>query len=205
MFDHMQKLEKVSVEATNMSKLDKVSVIDDSGLLAHIMQFPALMSAGNPLAEKIAYFVALPLHNLGYYLVRVHLDALPTLQIMVRRLDGKVLEVADCQKISHGISALLDVEDPIASRYHLEISSTGIDCPLSSHADFQAHLGDEIKVEMCELHAGFRKIRGILSDVKTDEIEIVKRKDNVKYCVPFREMKMAKLVLTDELLQKHVQ
>lgn len=98
---------------------------------------------------KIQAIVEPTLDALGYALVRVQLSAgsRPTLQIMAERQDGEAMSIDDCTTISHALSAKLDVEDPIASAYSLEVSSPGIDRPLIRPADFRRFQGCAARIE----------------------------------------------------------
>ena len=91
-----------------------------------------------PLTDNIATLIAPSIEALGYELVRVTLagNTRKVLQIMAEPKDGRVMSVEDCARVSRAVSAMLDVEDPIASAYALEVSSPGIDRPLTRARDF---------------------------------------------------------------------
>ena len=93
----------------------------------------------NQIHERVAALITGPLEGMGYELVRVHLShgARPVLQVMAERTDGAAMSVDDCAEISHSVSALLDAEDPIVGAYTLEVSSPGIDRPLTRPRDFE--------------------------------------------------------------------
>jgi ribosome maturation factor RimP len=122
-----------------------------------------------------------------------------TLQIMAERTDGKNMTVDDCADISHNVSALLDVEDPIPGAYTLEISSPGIDRPLVKLADFERYSGFDAKLETKMPLEGRRRFKGKLRGVEKEEI--LMRMDNADVRVPFRMVQSAKLLLTDELIK----
>ena len=111
--------------------------------------------------------------DLGYRLVRVRISGLNgmTVQIMAERSDGTMM-VEDCERISRDISPALDVEDPINREYHLEVSSPGIDRPLTSAADFDVHAGQEAKIEMAVAIAGRKRFRGILLGLRDGKIGV---------------------------------
>jgi|GEM_PF-2240374 len=119
------------------------------------------------------------------------------LQILVEASDGKPLDIARCSEISRTISALLDVEDNIAGRYNLEVSTAGIDKPLTRLKDFVAATGKLIKLELRYEQDGIKRIKGIVS-VDGDKITI--EGGNNIITVDFTQIAKAKLVLTDELL-----
>src|SRR3546814_4087032 len=98
---------------------------------------------------EVDRIIAPSLEAMGYELVRVHLSGAGrlTLQIMAERTDRATMTVEDCAEISRAVSALLDVEDPIAGPYTLEVSSPGIDRPLTPLADFDRFAGFDARVE----------------------------------------------------------
>ncbi len=176
---------------------------DDADIFAYVMEFPQMVGCHHPLALKIAELIALPLYDMGYALVRVRLDKSPNLQIMFDRLDGKPVLVENCQSAHYAVSAILDVEDPIQNRYHLEISSTGIDRPLTRSADFIKHINDDISLELYDIDeaSGKRKFKGTL--ISFDDGQLVIQVDMQEFSLPVTHIKTAKLLLTDKLLHKY--
>lgn len=161
------------------------------------------------VTDKIAELITPTLESMGYELVRVHISggrANQTLQIMAERQDGQAVTVDDCETISHTVSAQLDVADPISSAYSLEVSSPGIDRPLTRLKDFQRFAGFEAKVQLVEPRDGRRNFRGILRGVEGKDvaIEIIAEKKGetaAKVTLPFSAIDQAKLVMTDALLK----
>lgn len=155
---------------------------------------------GSKLSERIAAIVGPSIEADGFELVRVQLtDGAPrTLQIMVDRIDGGPMIVEHCAKISRLVSALLDVEDPIAGSYTLEVSSPGIDRPLVREKDFERFAGYEARLETTEPIDGRRRFRGRLDGIGETGVRIAVDGDTA--VVPFEMIDRAKLVLTDELL-----
>jgi ribosome maturation factor RimP len=157
------------------------------------------------LAAKVAGIVAPAIEDLGYRLVRVRISGQNgcTLQIMAERDDG-TMGVEDCEAVSKGISAILDVEDPMDRAYHLEVSSPGIDRPLVRAVDFIRWIGHDAKVEMAVPAHGRKRFRGILaaSDAATATITPpdVKEGEPAAYVIPIGDMAEARLVLTDRLI-----
>lgn len=143
---------------------------------------------------------------LGYALVRVRLTGAnrPVLQIMAERADG-TMDVDDCAKLSHAISAAFEEEDPIESEYVLEVSSPGIDRPLTRRRDFDAYAGHEAKVELKYPLDGRKRIRGTLKGLKGEDIvietDLGPEKGRGELAVPYMSIGEAKLVLTDELIE----
>ncbi|MDQ7080860.1 MAG: ribosome maturation factor RimP [Paracoccaceae bacterium] len=149
--------------------------------------------------KRLAEIVRPLIEGLGFELVRIRLMAgkKATLQIMADRPDGGI-EVDDCAEISSAVSAVLDVEDPIEGEYTLEVSSPGIDRPLTRLKDFDAWEGYDAKLETSELIDGRKRFRGILRGTEGDEvlIEIPEGVIGLK----FDWLVEAKLILTDELI-----
>jgi len=138
---------------------------------------------------------------MGYELVRVRLMGGKTtlLQIMADRPEGGI-EVDECGDISTAVSATLDVEDPITDTYTLEVSSPGIDRPLTRLKDFEEFEGYEAKLETSELIDGRRRFKGVLAGVEDDEVMINITEGTVG--LRFEWLSDAKLVLTDELIRE---
>ena len=137
---------------------------------------------------------------MGYEIVRVQMSGgrRPVLQVMADRLDGAPMTVDDCADISRTVSGLLDVEDPISGAYHLEVSSPGIDRPLTRLKDFERFVGFEARIETKGLIDGRRRFRGILKEVVGDVVRVEIETGIVG--VPYEGVLRAKLVLTDALI-----
>jgi ribosome maturation factor RimP len=151
---------------------------------------------------KIEALIAPSLEAMGYRVVRVAVTGgrRATLQIMAERVDDKAMTVEDCADISRTVSALLDVADPIATAYTLEVSSPGIDRPLVRREDFARFAGFEAKVELTSPVDGRRRFRGKLLGVEGDEVRLLV--DAAPVALPLATVVRAKLVLTDELLAR---
>jgi ribosome maturation factor RimP len=156
-------------------------------------------------AQRVAALAEPVLAGMGFRLVRVKMSG-PTLQIMAERPDGS-FTIDDCEAVSRAISPVLDVEDVIPARYHLEVSSPGIDRPLVRPSDFEAWAGHEAKIEMAVPAAGRKRFKGTLEGFDGGEVRIFienpegPSKDPVLIGVPFDGIADAKLVLTDRLIE----
>jgi ribosome maturation factor RimP len=159
---------------------------------------PSLTSEGR--AATIELLVKAPLHAEGFDIVRVVLsgDHRPKLQIMVERQDGAPVDVDDCAQASRLVSAVLDVEDPLSGPYVLEVSSPGIDRPLTRLGDFERFAGHEARVELRTPLDGRRRFRGRLRGVDRDRIRLETEREEIE--LSFDDIQKAKLVLTDELI-----
>jgi ribosome maturation factor RimP len=125
------------------------------------------------LAAEIASIVEPRIEALGFRLVRVHVTGRngSTVQVMVERPDGRI-SVGECMKISRDISPALDVRDPMAGNYHLEVSSPGIDRPLVRPSDFETWAGQEARIELKDSVEGQRRFRGKLDGFVDGEVRI---------------------------------
>lgn len=155
--------------------------------------------------RRLAEIIGPVIEDLGFELVRVRLMSgkTTTLQVMADK-EGGGIEVDDCAEISNGISAVLDVEDPILDAYTLEVSSPGIDRPLTRLKDFDTFEGYEAKLETGDLIDGRRRFKGVLAGIDGNEvlINIDKDGEEVTIGLDFDWLSDAKLVLTDELIKE---
>ena len=161
------------------------------------------------LDAKVASIVEPVINTLGFRLVRVRLSGLngQTLQIMAERPDG-TMTVEDCELLSRTVAPVLDVEDPLSGKYHLEISSPGIDRPMVRKSDFTNWAGHVAKLETSIVHEGRKKFRGriVIDEVAPDD-SVVIESDQISYGnepvvrIPFDLISDARLVLTDDLIR----
>jgi ribosome maturation factor RimP len=151
------------------------------------------------LLGRIEDIVAPTIVGMGYELVRVAMSKGGTLQIMIEPADGRAMDVEACAVLSRALSAVLDVEDPMPGSYTLEVSSPGIDRPLTRLQDFERFAGFEAKLETDRLLDGRRRFRGRILGVAEGELIRV-RDGEVEYAVPFDAVAKAKLVLTEDLI-----
>lgn len=156
------------------------------------------------IENKIVQEITPSLTDMGYEVVRVALvgNEIKTVQIMAERLDRKEMMVEDCTKISRTVSALLDVLDPIAGRWTLEVSSPGIDRPLLKIADYERFLGHEAKIETLSDLNGRKRFKGILKQITKDG-DVVVDVEGADVSIAFDNIAKAKLILTDVLLKQH--
>ena len=151
--------------------------------------------------KKLAELLNPILDDLGFEMVRVRLSSgdPSTLQIMADRLDGPI-GVDELAEINTSVGTILDVEDPIPENYTLEISSPGIDRPLTRIKDFDSFQGFEAKIETTELIDGRRRFRGVLAGVNNDEVLINLEEGTIG--LKFTWLSEARLVLSDDLIKK---
>lgn len=158
------------------------------------------MLAKAPIDRRLADIVRPTVEGMGFSLVRVRLmgGRRSTLQVMAERPDGR-MEIDDCAELSRALSAALDVEDPIDGEYTLEVSSPGIDRPLTRLEDFDRWKGWVAKLETDALIDGRKRFTGTLEGLDGDAVLIAL--DGGPARVPFAALSDAKLVLTDALIE----
>src|SRR3569623_2767446 len=137
----------------------------------------------------------------GFRLVRLRImgGATKTLQVMAERPDGS-MDVEGCTALSHALLDFIETQDPIEGDYELEVSSPGIDRPLTRLMDFSRWSGHEAKIELTLPVEGRKRFRGTL--LGPDGQDVMIRADNADIKFPFRAIANAKLVLTDKLINE---
>ena len=150
-------------------------------------------------AKGIEALIVPSLEAMGYRIVRTVFTGGrgATLQVMAERADDTAMSVDDCSLVSQTVSALLDVADPIAESYQLEVSSPGIDRPLFRPEDYERFAGFEAKLELHQPLDGRRRFRGRLLGLDGDAVKVNLGAEIVR--LPFAGIARAKLVLTNEL------
>ncbi|MBP2295855.1 ribosome maturation factor RimP [Azospirillum rugosum] len=150
---------------------------------------------------RIEQIITPSVEAMGYEVVRVQLTGgqRMVLQVMAERADGAPMTVEDCADISRAISAVLDVEDPIKSAYTLEVSSPGIDRPLTRLKDFERFAGFEAKLETRLAVDNRKRFKGMLKGVEDGLVCIETEQGAAR--LEFDNILRAKLVLTDELIR----
>lgn len=184
----------------------------ESGPLAHffVSHMPEGTSFGETLKESrvsvdrtsaVAELITPSLQAMGFDLVRVQLSGSkrPTLQIMAEPQEPREMTVDDCADISRSVSAVLDVYDPIPQAYQLEVSSPGIDRPLTRLKDFERFAGFDARIELAVPRDGRRRFTGRLTGIDGDAVGI--DCEGERYWLPFAAIQKAKLILTDALIE----
>lgn len=159
------------------------------------------------VAARVAAAVEPTIEGLGFRLVRVKVSSANgcTVQIMAERPDGS-MSVADCEAVSRAISPVLDLEDPVPQAYNLEVSSPGIDRPLTRSSDFERWAGYEAKIELDVPLAGRKRFRGLVRGVADGaalvELPDAREGEDKLVRLPLADIGDARLVLTDELVRE---
>lgn len=160
------------------------------------------MQQKHPVYDMLAPTI----EKMGFEVVRIMTIGVsnPTLQIMIDCKDGRNLVVDDCAAVSRAVSEILDEKDPIKGEYSLEVSSPGLDRPLTKIDHFRRFAGYEAKIETDEAVDGRKRFKGKLKGVDGNKIIGLIMEDGKEYKIPFDVIAKAKLVLTDELLAKEM-
>ena len=156
------------------------------------------MQQKHPLQDLLEPVIS----GLNYEVVRILTigQKNPTLQIMIDRLDGKDITVDDCATVSRAVSAVLDEKDPIKDQYSLEVSSPGLDRPLTKLEHFKRFSGNEARIETSVEVEKRKRFKGCLTGVD-DQNRVHIDMSGTDYAIAFDDISKAKLILTDELLQ----
>ena len=141
----------------------------------------------------------------GYEIVRVRLmggEHARRLQIMAERPQDGDMNVEDCARLSRAISEIMDAADPIKGEYTLEVSSPGVDRPLTRLKDFETFEGYEARIELDRVAEGRKRFKGVLAGIDGDQVAIDLEGEEETALVPFAWITEAKLVLTDDLMKR---
>lgn len=154
------------------------------------------------LEARLARAIAPALSGMGYELVRVQVSGArtPTVQVMADRADGSLIGVEDCEAISHALGAVLDVEDPFSGNWNLEVSSAGIDRPLTRTKDWVRFAGHAATVELSVPIEGRRRFKGPILGADEGEVRLRLDDTGAEVALPRPAIRRAKLVLTDALI-----
>jgi ribosome maturation factor RimP len=172
---------------------------------AHDAILDTHLVAGAGQARRIFELIRPSAEAANFEIVRVRygLHDGHTLQIMAERPDGQ-MNVAGCEELSGLLSAILDVEDPISGEYNLEVSSPGIDRPLTRPKDFERWAGFEAKLELTDAIDGRKRFRGNLQGFEDGEVLIEHQVEGLSEMqiigLDFRNIAEAKLVMSDDLI-----
>jgi len=153
--------------------------------------------------EKISELISPTLDDMGYEIVRIQImsnDDRTTLQIMAEQSESGQMHMEDCTNVSQAVSAILDVEDPISGAYNLEVSSPGLDRPLTRLKDYRRFAGFAAKVELENpIASGQKNFKGAIVSVEGDDVKLYTSEGEVSFS--FCDILKAKLILTDELIK----
>jgi ribosome maturation factor RimP len=156
------------------------------------------------IESKIKNLVEGALDSLGFSIVQIKFTGTQSkvLQILIERKDEEKVNVSDCRIVSNHVSAILDVEDVISDKYHLEVSSPGIERPLVKKEDFNRFAGNVIVVRLKQAKDGRKTYKGKLLGMKGEEVEILDQEARLNIGLDFDNIKSSNIVLTDELYKE---
>ena len=140
----------------------------------------------------------------GFEIVRLRLmgvDHRRRLQIMAEQADGTML-VEDCAALARAVSEVLDAVDPIKDEYTLEVSSPGVDRPLTRLEDFDVYAGHEVRIELDRLAENRKRFKGVLAGVQDGQVAVDLEGEEETALIPFAWISEAKLVITDQLMKR---
>ena len=140
--------------------------------------------------------------SLGYELVRVAMIggmSDPTLQVMAERPDTRQLDLADCERLSRRLSEWLDANDPVDGSYRLEVSSPGIDRPLTRLRDYADWAGHQARISVAEPRDGRKQFSGTLEGLDRENVKLTDKTGRA-HVLSFADIASAKLILTDKLI-----
>jgi ribosome maturation factor RimP len=141
----------------------------------------------------------------GYEIVRLRLmggEHARRLQILAERPSDGDMNVEDCARLSRAISEIMDAADPIAGEYTLEVSSPGVDRPLTRLKDFVVYEGYEARLELDRMAEGRKRFKGMLAGVEDGAVAIDLEGEEETAMIPFAWIVEAKLILTDQLMKR---
>lgn len=161
------------------------------------------MKTKTSMDERILAISEPVANDLGFSIVRVRVmgGKRSTLQIMAERISDGQMSVANCAELSRELSSTFEVEDPIDEGYVLEVSSPGLDRPLTEMTHYERYKGMLAKIELDRLVEGRKRFRGILAGIDGDNIAIDLEKEDETALIPFAWVSDAKLMITDELIK----
>ncbi len=162
------------------------------------------MRAKTVTEQKILTAIAPAAKTLGLEIVRVRLfgrERRKVLQIMAERAADHTMGVEDCAQLSRAISAIIDVEDPVPGAFELEVSSPGIERPLTRLDDFERWAGHEARLELDRLVEGRRRFKGVLAGVEDGHVVMDLEGESDSALIPYAWIGDARLVMSDALMK----
>ena len=153
------------------------------------------------MEQRVTSLIEGTVNTLGFDIVKVIIHGTTTkvVEILIERIDGEKVQVNDCQIVSRNISAVLDVEDIIPGKYFLEVSSAGVERPLVKIIDFEKFAGREVKIRLKAAFNGNLTYKGQLLGVDGEEVKL--KSKNIELSFDYRNIKSAKLVLTEDMFR----
>ena len=162
------------------------------------------MKTKTNMDERILAIAVPVADDMGYGIVRVRVQGgnRSVVQIMAERLSDGMMNVSDCAQLSRALSSTFEVEDPIDGAYVLEVSSPGLDRPLTDLKHFEQYAGERARLELDRFVEGRKRFRGILAGIDGDNVAIDLDKEDETALIPFAWISEAKLLITDAMMDK---
>lgn len=162
------------------------------------------MKTKTNMDERILAIAVPVAGDMGYGIVRIRVQGgnRSVVQIMAERLSDGKMNVADCAQLSRALSSTFEVEDPIDGAYVLEVSSPGLDRPLTDLKHFEQYAGNLARLELDRFVEGRKRFRGILAGIDGDNVAIDLDKEDETALIPFAWISEAKLLITDAIMDK---
>ncbi len=154
--------------------------------------------------ERILAIASPVAEDMGYGIVRIRVQGgnRSVVQIMAERLSDGLMNVSDCAQLSRALSSTFEVEDPIDGAYVLEVSSPGLDRPLTDMKHFEQYAGELARLELDRFVEGRKRFRGVLAGLDGDNVAIDLDNESETALIPFAWLSEAKLLITDEVIKK---
>lgn len=152
-----------------------------------------ILAIAEPVAEDL---------GLDIVRIRVQGNKRTTVQIMAERKSDGLMEITDCEELSRALSAVLDVNDPLKEAYALEVSSPGIDRPLTALNQFARYEGFDAKIELDRMVEGRKRFKGVLAGVEDGAVGLDMEREEDTVFIPFEWIAEARLVMSDKLMER---
>jgi len=163
-----------------------------------------IMKTKTNIDERIFAIVDPVAKDMGLNIVRIRVQSgkKKTVQVMAERISDGLLGISECEKLSRELTAILDVEDPIHDPFILEVSSPGLERPLTSLQDFENYVGYTARVDLDRMVEGRKRFRGVIAGVYGSNIDIDLDGETETAQIPFEWISESKLLITDKLIKE---
>ena len=163
-----------------------------------------IMKTKTNIDERIFAIVDPVAKDMGLNIVRIRVQSgrKKTIQVMAERISDGLLGISECEKLSRELTAILDVEDPIHDPFILEVSSPGLERPLTSLQDFENYVGYTARVDLDRMVEGRKRFRGVIAGVYGSNIDIDLDGETETAQIPFEWISESKLLITDKLIKE---
>ena len=163
-----------------------------------------IMKTKTNIDERIFAIVDPVAKDMGLNIVRIRVQSgrKKTIQVMAERISDGLLGISECEKLSRELTAILDVEDPIHDPFILEVSSPGLERPLTSLQDFENYVGYTARVDLDRMVEGRKRFRGVIAGVYGSNEDFEVDDESKSAQIQFEWMSEPKLLITDKLIKE---